>query len=467
MTVIEYDPGSWRDPGGRVFRVKEKVYRTVQPVTADHYELVKSSGLLQKLQAKGWLIETSEIEASSLGTIAESAHCVLQHRPIDFISYPYEWCFSQLQMAALLHLDIHLEALQHDVTLIDASAYNIQFDGHKPVFIDYLSFRPYREGEIWTAHQQFCEQFLNPLILTARGGIPFQEWYRGRLEGIPVNGLRKALPLTKKFSWNIFTNVVLQDVMQNRARSGRNGGNVQKRPSISKHGLTAILTSLRNFIAKMDLSAGQNSDWQDYDQTHSYHADEYRLKKEFVARYCQQLKPKILADFGCNSGDFSEIALESGVNYVVGFDLDLGALEKAWSRAIAKSLRFLPLHQNLANPSPDQGWFERERPGFNQRGKFDGLVALAVVHHMAIRHNLPLDQIVEQLTALAPTGVIEFVPKEDPMVQQLLSLREDIFEHYSLSTFRNELLNRVNLIDEQTTTATGRTLFQYERPNGG
>lgn len=467
MTTQQPDPGSWRDPSGRVFLAGNNVYRSVLPVAAEDYELVKSTQLLEKLQEKQWLVGTREIDPSSLDAFATSTHCVLQHQPIEFISYPYEWGFTQLKQAALLHLDIQLEALHSNVMLSDASAYNIQFEGHRPVFIDYLSFRPYRDGEVWTAHQQFCEQFLNPLILTARAGIPFQDWYRGRLEGIPVSGLRRALPLPSKFSWQIFTNVVLQDVLQKRARSGGTSNNLKSRPSISKQGLTAILTGLRSFIAKLALSADDSSDWQDYDLTHSYHADEYRIKKEFVSRYCAQTKPQFLADLGCNSGDFSELALASGANYVIGFDLDSGALEKAWSRATEKSLRFLPLHQNLTNPSPNQGWFEKERGGFNQRGKFDGLIALALVHHLAIRHNLPLDQVLDQLTAIAPTGIVEFVPKKDPMVQELLSLRDDIFDNYSLDTFRHELQKRARVIDEQTTSATGRTLFHYERLNGG
>ncbi|MCH8816049.1 MAG: class I SAM-dependent methyltransferase, partial [Chloroflexi bacterium] len=91
-----------------------------------------------------------------------------------------------LRRAALHYLDLHLDLLERNFTLSDASAYNIQFRGTRPVFIDVLSIRPYREGEYWTGYRQFCEQFLNPLLLVAVSGIPYQAWFRGNIEGIPV-----------------------------------------------------------------------------------------------------------------------------------------------------------------------------------------------------------------------------------------------------------------------------------------
>ena len=152
------------------------------------------SGVLQSLAAAGRVVAFDEVSRDVLGGEAGDPALVLEHPRLPFVSYPYEWPFKALKAAALHHLDIQIDALDGGVALSDASAYNVQFLGAKPIFIDLLSFRRYREGEFWLGHRQFCEQFLNPLLLRALVGVPHNAWYRGSLEGIVSAELSRLLP---------------------------------------------------------------------------------------------------------------------------------------------------------------------------------------------------------------------------------------------------------------------------------
>ncbi len=399
----------------------------------------------------------------TLGTAAGSASLVLEHPPLATVSYPYEWSFSALQAAALLQLDVYLHALDYDVTLSDASAYNVQFVGPRPIFIDHLSFKPYNEGEFWLAHRQFCEQFLNPLLLRATLGLPHNAWFRGSLEGIGITDFARMLPTRKKFSWNIFTHVVLQARLQEGSANTSKAKATGAARKLPKQSFKNMLTGLRHWISKLHPADTGATVWQDYDQQHSYQDDEYRSKMAFVSAFAESTQPEMLWDIGCNTGDFSAASLAAGAQQVVGFDADHGALEKAFARATEQELKFLPLYMDLANPSPDQGWSQLERSGLRGRANADAIIALAVIHHMAISSNIPLASAVEWLVSLAPAGVIEFVPKNDPMVQALLALREDIFTDYSEQAFTRALKSNARIEKRQVVSKTGREMFWYTR----
>lgn len=387
---------------------------------------------------------------------------MLEHPRLAFISYPYEWPFSALKAAALLQLDVHLRALEYDVTLSDASAYNVQFQGPRPVFIDHLSFRRYRDGEFWHAHGQFCEQFLNPLLLRAICGIPHNAWYRGSQEGISVGELHRLLPLRSKFSWNVFTQVVLQARLHNAVADKEAPAEASTR-KLPKAAFRRMLEGLRRWIARLEPADGGSSVWRGYSTGHSYSDDEVAAKRGFVDAFAAAVQPQVLWDVGCNTGDYAKVALAAGARLAIGFDSDQDALELAYDRAREESLNFLPLYLDAANPTPDQGWAGRERRGLSARAPRDGLLALALVHHLAITRNVPLEGVVDWLLGLAPAGVIEFVPKNDAMVQQMLKLREDIFPDYTEENFLRAVQERGRVVRQQTVSQSGRLLVWYQR----
>src|SRR5262249_41173729 len=140
------DHGSFRDPSGHVYQIGNRTFRTVHESAIDSYEFVRNTGFLRKGADAGWLVESREVDQSVLGLPPRSAcRTLLEHPTLPFVSYPYEWSFSALKAAALLHLDLNVKALEFEITLSDASAYNVQFIGAQPIFIDILSFRRYRE----------------------------------------------------------------------------------------------------------------------------------------------------------------------------------------------------------------------------------------------------------------------------------------------------------------------------------
>lgn len=462
MAEVRADKGSFRDPCGCVFIANNHVYRTVMPRAVSNYEFVRSSSIWGDLLRKGLVLSETEVNPSQLGDLAETSTYVLEHPKLPYISYPYEWSFPLLKAAALLHLDVHIASLDGGVTLSDATAYNVQFQGSNPVFIDHLSFRPYNNGEFWVGHRQFCEQFLNPLLLRSVLGVPHNAWYRGSQEGIGVSEINRLIPWQKKLTWNILSNVALQARLQQKSIE-KNGEKAISQRKLPLEAFRQMLSSLRTWIEKMEPADTGKTVWGDYAGSHSYTDQEVAKKKQFVHEFVRACKPGTIWDIGCNTGDYSKVAIDAGVERAIGFDFDQRALELAYARARSEKLPFLPLFLDAANPSPDQGWAQSERMGYSSRQAPDAIIALAVVHHLAIGKNIPLDHVVDWLTGLSPSGVVEFVPKNDPMVQELLRLREDIFDDYNEDYFLKSLQSRACITKAKTVSESGRRLFCYER----
>lgn len=465
MSAVEINTGSFRDPSGHVYESGARVLRTVNDSARVAYEKVRDSGVLTQLVASGRLVESVELPRQSWPNQLRDASYVIEHSRIPFISYPYEWTFYQLKAAALLHLEIQIALLAEDIVLSDASAYNVQFSGPDPIFIDLLSFRPYRDGEFWSGHRQFCEQFLNPLLLRAVLGVPHNAWFRGSIEGIPTLQLAKMLPLRSKFSWNTLSQVVLPAKLEQKALNAPDASinKAKTNTPLSKAAYNGFLLQLRNWISRLKPADTAKTVWGEYANTHTYSNEETDAKSLAIREFAEKLKPSRLIDLGCNTGDYSVAALEGGAEYVVGFDFDQRAVDTAFRRAKDNKLNFLPLWLDAANPSPNQGWRQVERAGFAERAKADALIALAFEHHLAIGKNAPLEQVVDWLISLAPRGIIEFVPKNDSTVQKMLALREDIFPEYTEEYFTRLITQRAKVVNQTVVSQSGRTLFEYDR----
>ena len=461
MTV---DPASYRDPSGHVHIEGERVFRTVTPHGRAEYEFIRDSGTLNGLIERGLLIGATEVEKIVLAD-ASPQDLILEHPNIPVLSYPYEWPFRALKAAALLHLDIQLAVLKNNIALSDASAFNIQFLGGKPIFIDYLSFRRYQDGEPWFGHRQFCEQFLNPLILQAKLGVPFHAAYRGRPDGIESVGLSPLLKLRHKWSPTMFSHITLFARSQNRVNASMlKEAQVAQVRGLKRDRYRAILLQLHQFISHLKPAEGAQTTWEGYADDNTYETVEAAAKRAVVERFVTDSRPNLLIDLGCNTGDYSQIALSCGAKYVVGLDSDHGALERAFMRSVSDDLNFLPLYQDLGNPTPGLGWNARERQSLEDRlARADAVLALALVHHLAIARNVPLDAVVDAIVAMAPRGVIEFVPKDDPTVQIMLALREDIFASYNRETFIKALERRATVVAHETVSESGRELFRFQR----
>lgn len=455
--------GSYRDRRGYVFTSGERILRSVDASAAETIRGFMASRVFERLVGTGQLVATKVASDDPIALGIANSTLLLEHARIPFVSHPYEWPFSALRAAALLQLDLHLELLEHGYTLTDASAYNIQFRGPDPVFIDFLSVDRYVEGSYWSGHRQFCDQFLCPLLFSARLGIPYNAMYRGRLEGISAGELVSLLRLRDKFSFQVLLNVVLPARFEAAARRGRVVPRaVAARRPLPKQALVRMLSGLRRWIARLNPPA-RLTDWTSYAAENTYEVAERSAKDEFVARAVRAAAPAAVIDLGCNTGDYSAVALGAGAGFVIGVEADEATADLAYVRARREKLNLLPLVQDAANPSPSQGWLGAERASFESRADFDFLVALAVEHHLAIGRNIPLDQVVRFLVGLAPRGVIEFVQKTDTTVRRMLSLREDIFTDYTEEGFRNLLGSCARIVDRRTVSREGRVVLWYDR----
>ncbi len=449
------EPGSFRDPAGQIVYFENSPYRIIHSSFVENFLQVEATGLLTDLMKQKKLLAYEKVNAPF--EIAPHS-LVLKPEAIEFISYPYEWSFEALKKAALAQLDIHLLALKYDVTLSDATPYNMQFLGATPVFIDHLSFVPYQSGDIFWGYRQFCELYLAPLLLKHYLRLDFQKFLRAELGGICIKEINRLLPWYSKFNYKIFFHIFLQAKLQAKQSNSRKK---LKKVVLPKKSLEQLLLSLQALINSLN-SPLEKSVWSAYESSHSYSDTALSLKKQFIKQFCLRHKPKTVWDLGCNHTAFAEILLKHGVKSVIGLDADPQSVQQCFVNAEKKRLNFLPLLMDLANPSPSQGFRQQERKGFVERCNADAVFALALIHHLRISHNIPLEQLIEYVMKLAPAGVIEFVEKSDPMVKVLLQNRADIFLDYTFKNFKNIIRSKAHIIAEVKLTNMQRYLIHYE-----
>jgi hypothetical protein len=446
---------SFRDPSGFVFARSGVLYRQVNRVFQDEFEAVTASGLYDELARQGLLVSH---EAVSLELAATSdAAAVLRPEPIRFISYPYEWCFGQLRDAALLTLDIQERALVRGISLRDASAYNIQFQAGRPVFIDTLSFEPRKEGAPWAAYRQFCEHFVVPLALMSRVSIQLGELLRSHLDGIPLELGARLLGARSWRSLGLLFHVRLHAAAQRRYRDKAPPPAATSR-QVTAQTVIGLVRSLRSLIERLVWQPG-GTEWADYATDNNYTAEAAASKREMVTGMLRGRGACTVWDLGANTGEYSRAA-RAEAERVVSFDIDPAAVERNYRRVRAEGERgILPLRMDLTNPSPALGWAHRERLSLEQRGPADALLALALVHHLAIGHNLPLERIAADLARLGRTLVIEFVPKSDSQVQRMLRSRPDIFPRYTREGFEAAFRRSFRIEDARPVAGSERLLY--------
>lgn len=461
MTAPELLPvaGSYRDPAGQVFLSGERVFRTVSESALEDFNYVRDSAVFPALMENGSVVEEFPVDHEVQQGLGLDAPLVIEHPRLKFISHPYEWCFEALKAAALLHLDIQIASLQENISLSDASAYNIQFIGALPIFIDALSFQRYQEGDFWAGHQQFCRQFLNPLLLHSHVGIAHNQFYAGALEGIDSADLAAMLPFRYRFSLRILTHVILPSKL-NAAKIGSKVGKETLRSApFPKTSYERMLQKLHAWISGLTPKDRSRATWRDYAKRNTYSERGGGEKHRFVKECVAAAQAKSVWDLGCNIGSYSAAAIEAGCEHVIGWDSDQGALDAALLHARDSNLPFTPLYFDAADPAADRGWQQSERQGFMARANAEMVLALAFIHHLIIARNIPVDRVIDWLCELAPAFVVEFVPKSDPTVKQMLQLRDDVFADYTIEHFRTLLRARTRIESECLVPDSDRVLF--------
>ncbi len=458
--AIARDPGSYRDPGGFVYRRDGVLYRQIGPASIDDWEAFLASGLADRLISSGRLIGYRPAALDDAAT--PEARAVIAPDPIEFISYPYEWTFGELKDAALLTLDIELEALAAGWTLKDASAYNIQFRGGRPVLIDSLSFEPLEDGAPWVAYRQFCEHFLAPLAVMAHRDIRLSSLLRADPDGIPLDLAKGLVPWRTRLNFGLLSHLHLHANAQVRHAADDDDGHAAKRARISRSRLIALIGNLRSTVAGLTWRPG-GTEWSDYAENTSYNDRATQAKEALVRDFVERTPGTRVWDLGANTGRYSRIAAAAG-RQVLAFDIDPAAAERNYRQLVAEGRTdILPLILDVANPSPGIGWANLERRSLLERADPDLILALALVHHLAISRNVPLPMLLELFATMAPWAVVEFVPKEDVMVRRLLATRRDVFPDYTIEGFRAAAAERWAIEAETAIEDSPRTLFLLRR----
>jgi hypothetical protein len=444
---------SFRDPSGFIFHHQGCWYRQVNRSYRASYDQLIQSGLYLELSAAGFLVghEESGLELAQ----SADAYKILRPAQVPFISYPYEWSFSQLKDAALLTLKIQKTAMEHGMSLKDASAFNIQFVQGQPQLIDSLSFEPYTEGNPWIAYRQFCQHFLAPLALMARRDVRLGQLSRIFLDGIPLDLASRLLPFATRFRFSLFSHIHLH------ARAQKHYQDKPVRTSerrLSRFSFMALINSLEAAVSGLNWRP-RGTEWSEYYQHTNYTDSAIEFKIKCVTDFLEEVKPRQVWDIGANTGLFSRLAAARKIP-TVSLDIDPAAVEINYLQSRREGERFLlPLVGDITNPSPGIGWENSERMSLLERGPADTVLAMALVHHLAISNNLPLAKIATMFSGLCRSLIIEFVPKDDSQVQRLLATREDIFPHYHARGFEAEFSRFFSIVRCEKIEQSGRSLY--------
>jgi hypothetical protein len=457
--MMQIETSSFRDPSGQVFSCDGVVYRRINVCYKEEYELLKSSGLYQNLVDSGLLIPHEETAVSS--PQPDIVYKVIRPEKISFISYPYEWCFSQLKAAALVTLEIQKKAVEHGMALKDASAYNIQFRRGRPVLIDTLSFRRYKEGEPWPAYRQFCQHFLGPLALMSMRDTRLGRLLRIFIDGLPLDLISSLLPLRALADFSLLLHIKMHARSQRRY-SDRPEAVVKKRGKCGRLAMLGMLDNLYSAISRLKWR-NQKTEWAHYYESNNYLPEAVSHKKELVSRYIDRIKPGSVWDLGANAGEFGLIASQKGIK-TIAFDCDPAAIEEAYRRVVSEKDEYLlPLLIDLTNPSPGLGWQSEERDSIISRGPAEMAFALALVHHLAIANNIPFEKIADFFSRICRHLVVEFVPKTDSQVGKMLLSRRDIFTDYDQENFENKFSYYFSIERADRITSSERTLYLMRR----
>ena len=453
----EQELSSFRDRSGFLFYWNGSLYRQINYSYKDDYDQLMNSGLYDTLIESELLIPHGESKIEP--PLPEISYKVIQPELIPFISYPYEWCFSQLKDAAFTTLKIQKKALQFGMSLKDCSAYNIQFIKGRPILIDTLSLEKHREGKPWKAYRQFCQHFLSPLALMNYTDIRLNQLLRIYIDGIPLNMASRLLPLRTRFLFTILVHIHLHAKSQEHF-AGRSTSTSRRK--MSHTSILGLIDNLEAAVKKLKWNP-QGTEWNDYYEKQTYSQEALNEKTRLVSEYLDRIQPNTVWDLGSNVGLFSRTASARGVQ-TISFDVDPACVERNYREVVNKrETHLLPLLIDLTNPSSAMGWQHSERKSLMERGPVDTLLALALIHHLAISNNLPLKNLAAFFVEMCTSLIIEFIPKDDSQVQRLLSSREDVFPDYTQSDFEESFKKYFTILSIDKIRDSQRTLYLMEK----
>jgi hypothetical protein len=456
------EPASFRDPAGTVFRRDDVLYRQINRSFKDRWEDLDRSKVLVELQSRGLLVE-HEVVSPELALDPRTAAATIRPEIVPFISYPYEWTFGELKDAALLTLEAQSVAAARGFTLRDATAFNVQFLRGKPILIDTLSFERAAPDAPWRPYRQFCEQFIAPLALMAHRDPRSSFLLQSLPDGIPLALAAGMLPIRTRLSGGLGPHIHLHARGQ-KARAAQH--DPSRSISMSAVRREALLDSLRRTVDGLRMRHGRTI-WTDYGEGKtSYSPEAVDSKDQLVREMLTDSRPAVVWDLGANLGRYSRIAADAGAR-VIALESDPVAANRHYERLRAdEATEILPLVQDVANPSPRIGWANKERASLLDRADADVVMALALVHHLAIARNVPLTKIASLLADMAPRAIVEWIPPDDPMVREMLVNRQDVLPDYTFDGFMETFGRFFEIVDRKPIDGTSRQLTLWRKSSG-
>ena len=471
MTLAPNGLGSFetfRDPAGVLIISDEHAVRYVRPEYASEVLQFLYSPLYSTWQKRGDIVAT-EIVASSL----PNSEACLKHPRLFFATYPWEWSPAQWLAAAELTLTLCNEALAKGYVLKDATPLNILFDGPRPVFVDVVSFvRSNPSSPVWLAYGQFIRTFLLPLVAHHWLGWPLGATLLKR-DGYKPEDIYLALPKLRRYHPRLLWPVTLPTLLEKRASgSSRHAAEdlvgkaeaINCKPEVALQVLRRSLATLRRQIRYVAPPLS-DSQWSSYQATLGHYTSvDVEEKQRFVQNVLDLYRPTNVLDVGANTGTYSLLAASTGAR-VVSLDTDPAAIERLWRAASERAQNVLPLVANIARPTPSVGWENCESLSLLDRatGRFDMVMMLAVIHHLLLTEQVPLDRIASLCFRLTRRWIlVEWVPPSDPMFRKLLCGREDLYGALDENDFGQAFHPYFKTL-EHCHLSNGRKLFLMKR----
>ncbi|MBB5317560.1 class I SAM-dependent methyltransferase [Tunturibacter empetritectus] len=451
---------TFRDPAGSIEVRPDGAYRSIRAPFDEEILAFLATPLASEMVAQGRLVASEVVSSPHAETL------VLRHPRISFQSYPWEWSPGMWLVAAELTLTLCSDLIEQGWQLKDATPLNVLFQGAQPIFVDVLSIeRRDPHQPIWLAYGQFVRTFLLPMLAYSRLGWPLRTSLTRR-DGYEPEEVYPALSLASRFRQPALSTVTLPSLLAKtkKGRAGKGTPQSVRDPDLAKQILLRTMRTLLNHMRKVT-PAHRFSNWSHYAETANHYSDEdHADKRKFVSDALGSARPAKALDVGCNTGVYSNLAADAGAE-VVSIDTDLPAVDRLYAGLKENGKNILPLCVDLAHPSPATGWENRESASFLSRcaGHFDAVIMLAVLHHLLLHNQIPMDRIAALCGELTTRHlIVEWVPATDQKFQELLRGRDALYQHVTETAFR-EAFGKHFTVSDELTLANGRILFHLQK----
>ena len=459
--------GSFRDPSGYVFLYRGRVFRAIDAECRDTLEQLNKSGVLPRLMRSGAVVDTRFVEDGLLLSELESAHgphaAFLEHDRIAHITYPYEWSLSMVADAGIHTLDLQIALLEAGCSLKDATAYNVQFVGGAPRFIDLPSFERGARLDVWYALGQFQRMFVYPLLLGRYQGWDPRSYFIANLDGRSASQVAGSFKGLQAYRPGLLLDVTLPALFEKRSTNGNGGVKQSRTGTASAAAQIPNLKRLRSKLRSLADGYKPTESWVAYTRECSYDDTAESAKKKQIAAFLERIAPATVLDLGANTGDYSYVAASCGAD-VVAVDQSHDTIEVLYRRLRKEPARITPVVVDLRNPSPGIGYRNQERPPFFERISSDCVMALALIHHLIVSGNMTMEAVRELFAGVVKRHLIlEFVPPDDEMFQRLTKFRRDEFGYLTLEKCIETFSSCFNLEARASVPHSGRTLLLFRR----